>query len=507
MNSVIVALIYLIYLQIPIGYTSLSSGMAFDIRDVVGINTNIMSNNAHFDQMAGVDAERTPERVVHAKGSGAFGYFEVTHDVSKYTFADVFNGIGKRTPIVARFSQSVQNIGGNDLTREMKGLSVKFYSKEGNLDLLGINYPVYFYKDPMDFSMFVHALKRNPRTNLIDNSARIDFITLRPSVLHGLFWMLSDYGIPESYRRMEAFMIHAYLIHNKRGDKYVVRFSFRPELGFANLTTAQAVALGATDPDYLTRDLYNAIEEKNFPAWRLEMDVLKTNNLTALDFDPFEVTELWKNDSYYTVQIGRLVLNKNPENHFEAIEQLAFNPSNLVPGIHGPIDILFDSRKFAYRDTQNYRLGVNHNKIEVNRPKYFKTYIRDGKPPLNDNMRDAPNYYPNSYNGPEPVVDVRRIKKRFVVFQRNVIDLEPTSYFYNHILTDDAQRQRLVDNVVLILRTAYPEQLVKRFIKLMTLIDSDLGKRTEETLMRDRASSMNTQSTKPLPPPSGIEKV
>lgn len=432
-----------------------------------------------------MDAERIPERIVHAKGGGAYGFFEVTNDVTKYTNADVFSKIGKKTQVVVRFSSVVQSIGGNDASREMKGLAAKFYTKDGNLDFVAIHFPVYFYRDPINFIPFAHCFKRNPKTNLIDFNSRWDFITKKPNTIHGILWLLSDYGLPDGYRKIDAFPIHTYEINNELGERHYVKFNFRTLQGLANLTNAQALALG--DLDYYNRDLYNSIEEGDYPVWKLEMDVMSVDDIKNLDYNPFEVSRMWKKGDYHTVTIGRMVLNKNPDNFFRDLEQSAFNPANLVPGIPGPVDLLFKSRRLAYRDTQNYRLGVNHNKISVNQPRYAKTYLRDGKPPIKDNMKDAPNYFPNSFNGPLSYVDERRPKEKLVVFETNAVDLQPAADFYNEYVRDEAHRERLANNTVETLSDVYP-YLIKRVVRLLTLVDADLGSRVRQGLKVARAT-------------------
>ncbi|XP_026743792.1 uncharacterized protein LOC113505349 [Trichoplusia ni] len=463
----------------PIGLWTKSSGEPTEIREIFTINTDQFNNQLLIESMTNFDAERIPERVVHAKGTGAFGYFVVTNDVSKYTYADLFNGIGKKTPLNVRFSTAVQNLGGPDLARELKGMAVKFYTKEGNLDLLCLQTPVYLYRDPLLFPHLVHAFKRNPQTGLFSFTSRWDMIIQRPVLLHTFFWVLSDYGLPDGYRKMDAFPIHTYELANKHGETHYVRFNFRTEQGFSAITSAQAALI--PDPDYFNRDLYNAIGLGNYPAWRLEMDVMTPHDIKTVDYDPFDVTRLWKNGTFTTVQIGRVVLNKNAENQFRDMELGAYNPSNLVPGIPGPVDFLFRGRRSFYRDTQNYRIGTNHNKVLVNKPLYAKTYNRDGKPPVLRNMRNAPNYYPNSYNGPVPYVDERKPWEKLQVLESNAVDLQPVSYFYNHILESEDHRQRFILNLVVSLVPVTPPTLQK-VIKLLYLVDRDLGTRVSAAL-------------------------
>lgn len=427
--------------------------------------------------------ERIPERAVHAKGFGAHGYFEVTHDVSKYTKADVFNGVGKKTRVFGRFSVATQNLGGSDLVREQKGLAVKFFTREGNLDLLCIHVPVFFYRDPIEFAPFIHSAKRNPRTNLFDTSMRWDFITKRPSNVHGQLWIQSDFGLPNGYRKMNQFAIHTFEINNKHGDKYYVRFNFITNQGIEFLSDEVAASIASRDPDYFMRDLYNAIENGDYPSWNLEMDLMTKEDIMKLDYNPFDVTRIWKKGTYKTIQIGRLVFDRNSDNQFRDQEQSSFNPGNLVPGIPGPMDIMFRGRRTSYRDAHIHRLGINHNKIEINRPLYEKDYDRDGKPPVRDNMRDAPNYYPNSFNGPVPYVDPSRPKSRLVIYESTAVDLQPAADFYNNFLQCEDQRQRLVNTTVTSLLPVPPE-LQRRVIRLYTLTDVDLGTRVAEGLKR-----------------------
>lgn len=460
-----------------------SGGAPVDIRDWTSLNSDFFDNEFFMDSTLTLDAERIPERAVHGKGSGVLGYFEVTNDVSMYTKANVFNGVGKVTPAVVRFSTVGQSLGGTDMVREMKAFAAKLYTNEGNLDFLGINFPVYFYKDPIDFVPFLRCFRRNPSSHLYDMNSRWDFITKKPASMHGLLWTFSDYGLPDSYRKMDNFPVHVYVITNEIGDKYYAKFNFRTEQGLANLTNAQAQALG--DLDYYVRDLYNAIEENNFPSWRLDMDIMTLEDLKHVDYDPFDVTLLWKRGDYKTVTIGRLVLNHNTDNHFRYIEQSAFSPSNLVPGIPGPVDFMFKSRRLVYRDTQNYRLGRNHDKIFVNQPIYAKTYNRDGQPPLNENMNDVPNYFPNSFNGPTPFVDESRPKSKLLLLQSNTVDLQPATDFYNEYVKDDAHRDRLASNAVETLENVYPE-LIDRAVKLFTHIDPDLGRRVSDKVWQQQ---------------------
>lgn len=470
--------------QTPIGVWTKVTGDPIDIRDTITVNTDIFNNKHHFVFTSHINRENIPERIVHTKGYGAFGYFEVTNDVSKYTTADLFNGIGKKTPVFGRFSTVIQNIGGSDLARETKGLAIKFYTKQGNLDLICLYLPIFLYKDPIEFGQFVHAFKRNPQTRTFDNNMRWDFLTLRPGFLHTLLWLNSDLGIPDGYRKMNIFPIHTYELYNKNSERFYVRFNFRTELGLVNLTNAQAAAI--QDSDYFNRDLYNAIATKNYPSWRLDIDILTKDELTKLDYDPFDLTRLWRRGTYRTVTVGRLVLNRPVDNYFKDVELSAFCPDNLVPGILDPPDIVFKSRKIFYPDAHNYRVGVNSANVRVNAPLYDKNYNRDGKPPVLDNMKDIPNYYPNSFNGPMPYVDESRPTDRLFVLHRNAVDLQPMAEFYNEIVESDAHRQRIADNFAVSLIDVTGD-LEKKALRLLTLVDIDLGRRVKSALAALRA--------------------
>ncbi|XP_061714068.1 catalase-like [Cydia pomonella] len=471
-----------------IGILTDSRGIPVELRDTNTINSDLLSNRFYLDSIVHFDRERIPERVVHAKGAGAFGYFEVTHNISKYTKADVFNEIGKKTPLVARFSSLIQNLGGSDLSREPRGFAVKLFTKEGNLDLLGAHIPVFFFRDALLFSSFVHSFKRNPRTNLIDNNMRWDFLSLKPESIHAFLWLLSDYGIPNGYRHMNGYPIHTYVLNNKHGENYYARFNFSTEQGIEHLSSEDAKEIQGRDLDYFRRDLYNSIENKKYPAWKLQMDVMTRNDIKQASFNPFDVTRQWPKWSYHTVPIGRLVLNKNPDNFFKSIEQVAFDPFTIVPGIPGPQDQLFRGRHLLYRDAANYRLGINYDKIDVNCPKYAKTYVRDGIAPVSENMGDAPNYFPNSYNGPMPYIDQDRSSERLLEYESSAADFQPAANFYNYYVADEAHRQRLAKNAAETLATVTPPVL-KRVLKLLRLIDNDLGKRVTLALPEARAEN------------------
>ncbi|GBP94565.1 Catalase [Eumeta japonica] len=345
---------------------TISNGAPVDYRDTNSLNDNLILNPYFLDSIMHMTQERIPERIVHTKGAGAFGYFEVTHDIQKYCKAKLFEYIGKKTPLVVRFSTSIQDRGSSDLWREARGYAVKFYTEDGNWDMVGFNTPVYFYKDPQYFVGFVHSQKKNQVTAVRDINAIFDFLTLRPETLHEFLWIFSDIGIPDGYRRMSGFSIHTYELVNEHGESHFARFHFITDQGIKNIPTELALQISAQDADYAIRDLYNAIANGSFPSWTMYIEVMSKEEVEKADFDPFDVTLLWPKGHYPLLPVGKLILNRNPSNYFADVEKVAMNPGHLVPGIAGPPDKMFEGRVLAYKDAQNYRLGVNHNKIPVN---------------------------------------------------------------------------------------------------------------------------------------------
>lgn len=482
----------IISFQKPIGILTTTAGKPVDIRETTSINSELLTNQFFIETIKHLVNERIPDREVVAKGTGAYGYFEVTNDVTKYTKAKVFSKIGKKTPVFARLAISQIDQGGSDTVPiAIRGFSLKMYTEEGNLDFLNIQIPVYIYKDPVLFESATHAFRRSPKTNIQDFSQVIDFVTLNPTSIHAFLWVSSELGLPRGYRRMNGFPIHAYEIYNEHGESFFVKFKFLAEKGYESLTLEEAAAIGGTDPDFFERDLYNAIKKKNYPSWRVEMDVMTAKQIKEVDFDPFDVTKLWRNGTYHTVEIGRVVLDKNIENHFAEVEQAAFNPANLVPGILGPHDQVFKGRILAYADAHIHRLGVNFNKVEINCPRYAKTYQRDGLPPVRGNGRDSPIYFPNAFNGPLAYVDESKPNKRLLHYTTSAIDLEPASIFYNTVLKTEEQKNRLTDNLGQAM-VRVPKESIEKFTNLLREVDKDLARRFLKSLER-------IKRTRPLP--------
>src|SRR4030081_2395729 len=319
-------------------------------------------------KMQHFNRERVPERVVHAKGSGAHGFFEVTEDVTEYTKASLFAHVGKRTPVFARFSTVAGEQGFADTVRDPRGFALKFYTDEGNFDLVGNDTPVFFVRDASKFSDFIHSQKRMPDTGLRSNDMQWDFWTLSPESAHQVAILMSDRGTPRTMRHMNGYSSHTYSWVNAADDRYWVKYHFKTDQGIENLTVDEDGALAAEDPDYHRRDLRDSIASGDAPEWRLEMQIMPFADAAEYRFNPFDLTKIWPHSDYPPITIGRLVLNRNPENFFAEIEQAAFEPSNMVQGIGPSPDKMLLGRLFSYHDTHLYRIGTNYQQLPINRP-------------------------------------------------------------------------------------------------------------------------------------------
>lgn len=361
----------------------------------------LLQDHYVIQKMAQFNRERVPERVVHAKGSGAFGYFEVTADATPWTRAAFLNTVGKRTPVLARFSTVAGEQGSADTARDPRGFALKFYTEEGNYDLVGNNTPIFFVRDPSKFSDFIHSQKRMPDTDMRSNNAQWDFWSLSPESLHQVAFLMSDRGTPKTYRNMNGYGSHTFMWINAQGEKFWVKYHFKTEQGIENFTDADAKAMMAEDPDYHRRDLRTAIENKNFPAWRLEMQIMPFKDAATYRYNPFDLTKVWPHSDYPPVTIGRLVLDRNPENFFAEIEQASFEPANMVPGIGPSPDKMLLGRLFSYPDAHRYRIGTNYLQLPVNQPHVeVHSYNKDGAM-RSRHSGNQPVYAPNSYGGPK----------------------------------------------------------------------------------------------------------
>lgn len=352
------------------------------------------------EKLAHFSREVIPERRMHAKGSGAWGTFTVTHDITKYSRAAVFSQVGKQTEMFARFSTVAGERGAADAERDIRGFALRFYTEEGNWDVVGNNTPVFFHRDPHHFPDLNRAVKRDPRTNMRSAENNWDFWTSLPEALHQVTVLMSDRGIPDGYRHMHGFGSHTYSFWNAAGERFWVKFHFRTQQGIKNLTDAEAAALVANDRESSQRDLLEAIDRGDFPKWTFYIQVMPEAAAADYRFHPFDVTKVWSKKDYPLIEVGEFELNRNPENYFADVEQAAFTPANLVPGIGVSPDRMLQGRLFSYGDAARYRVGINHHQIPVNQPRgvaHPNTYHRDGQMRVDGNHGATPGYTPNSY--------------------------------------------------------------------------------------------------------------
>jgi catalase len=442
-------------------------------------------------KMQAFNRERVPERVVHAKGGGAFGYFEVTADVTPWTRAAFLNQVGKRTPVVARFSTVAGEQGYADTDRDPRGFALKFYTEEGNYDLVGNNTPVFFVRDTTKFQDFIHSQKRMPDTGLRSNNAQWDFWSLSPESLHQVATLMSDRGTPRSWRHMNGYGSHTFMWIDAAGKRVWVKYHFKTVQGIQNFTAAEAKAMKAEDPDYHRRDLYQAIERKDYPTWRLEMQIMPFEDAATYRFNPFDLTKVWPHSDYPPVTVGRLVLDRNPENFFAQVEQAAFSPANMVPGIGPSPDKMLLGRLFSYHDTHLHRIGTNYEQLPVNRPRSdVHTYNKDGA------MRYAhsgnqPVYAPNSYLGPraDPVryadpswfVEAGEIVRSAATLHEEDNDFIQPGNLYREAMSA-TDRDHLVSNIVGHMGDGVERQVQERAVALWRQVDPTLGTRIAQGL-------------------------
>ncbi len=440
------------------------------------------------EKLAHFDRERIPERVVHAKGAGAHGYFEVTADVTKYTMANFLGKVGKRTEVFVRFSTVGGEKGSADAERDPRGFAVKFYTEEGNYDMVGNNTPVFFIRDPLKFPDFIHTQKRNPANNLKDPDMFWDFLSLTPESVHQVTILFSDRGIPATFRNMNGYTSHTYKWYNEKGKYFWIKLHFKTEQGIKNLTAEEAEAVKGKDPDHATRDLHDTIERGEFPSWKVELQVMTPEQAEKYRFDPFDITKVWPHGDVPPMTIGRMILNKNPVNYFAEVEQSAFSPANFVPGIGASPDKLLQGRLFSYHDTHRHRLGANYHLIPVNSAKaaVVDNYQRDGPMHTGDNGGSNPNYYPNSFKGPqpnmafaEPPFELKGEAARRPYDHPNSDFVQPGD-LYSKVMTED-ERKRLVSNIVGHLGGA-KKRIQYRQTAIFYKVDGDYGKRVAKGL-------------------------
>jgi catalase len=358
----------------------------------------LMQDHYLIQKMAQFNRERVPERVVHAKGGGAYGEMVITEDVSQFTKAGVF-APGARTDLLIRFSTVALERGSADTVRDPRGFAIKFYTDQGNYDLVGNNTPIFFVRDPQKFQDFIHSQKRRADSHTRDNNMQWDFWTLSPESAHQVTFLMSDRGTPRTWRNMNGYGSHTFMWYNARGQKFWVKYHIKTDQGIQNFTNAEAAAMAAQDPDHHLRDLRTAISRGEHPSWTVQIQVMPFEAAAGYRFNPFDLTKVWPHGDFPPITIGRITLNRNPENYFAEIEQAAFEPANFVPGIGPSPDKMLQGRLFSYPDTHRYRIGTNYLQLPVNRPKApVHSYNREGA------MRYAnpadPTYAPNSFGGP-----------------------------------------------------------------------------------------------------------
>ncbi len=351
------------------------------------------------EKMAHFNRERIPERVVHAKGTGAFGTFTVTNDISKYTRAKLFNKVGKETKVLIRFSTVGGEKGSADTERDPRGFAMKFYTEDGNWDLVGNNTPVFFVKDPKKFSDFIHTQKRDPRTNCKSPTMMWDFWSLNPESLHQVMILMSDRGTPHGHRHMNGYGSHTFSMINAKNEKVWVKFHFKTLQGIKNFINDAATEMKGKDPDFSQRDLVEAIDKKDFPKWALKIQVMTDAQAKTFKFNPFDLTKVWPHGDFPLIDVGVLELNQIPKNYFAEVEQSAFAPAHVVDGISYSPDKMLQGRLLSYPDAHRYRLGANYEQIPVNKCPYMvSNYERDGRMRVDGNGEDTPNYFPNSFD-------------------------------------------------------------------------------------------------------------
>jgi catalase len=449
----------------------------------VGPNGPLLLQDHYLIQkMAHFNRERVPERVVHAKGGGAHGILQITEDVSQFTKAGLFQK-GKETPLFLRFSSVAGELGSPDTQRDPRGFAIKFYTEEGNYDIVGNNTPIFFIRDPQKFSDFIHSQKRRADTNLRDHNMQWDFWTLSPETAHQVTLLMTDRGTPASWRHVHGFGSHTFLWYNAAGEKFWIKYHFKTDQGIKNFTDAEAGAVIAQDADYHIRDLHTAIKNGDHPSWTVNVQIMPFEDAADYRFNPFDLTKVWPHSDYPEITIGKFVLNRNPANYFAEVEQSSFEPANLVPGIGPSPDKMLQGRLFSYPDAHRYRIGANYLQLPINRPlSPVHSYNKDGQMAF-ANPAD-PVYAPNTVGGPaaDPAlfegenyqVSGEIIRSAYTLHREDDDYVQPRALWEN--VLSDTDRSHLVSNVVG--HASAPEvtaEMKKRVVEYWTNVHKDLG--------------------------------
>ncbi|MBU0723848.1 MAG: catalase [Alphaproteobacteria bacterium] len=452
----------------------------------------LMQDYQLLEKLAHQNRERIPERVVHAKGSGAFGTFTVTQDISKYTRAKLFSEVGKKTDLLMRFSTVAGERGAADAERDVRGFSIKLYTEEGNWDIVGNNTPVFFVRDPLKFPDFIHTQKRHPKTNMRSPTAMWDFWSLSPESLHQVTILMSDRGLPQGYRFIHGFGSHTFSFINAANERFWVKFHFKSMQGIKNWTNAEGDQVIAQDRESAQRDLFEAIETGDFPKWRFCIQVMPETDAEKTSYNPFDLTKVWPHAEYPLIEVGVLELNRNAENYFAEIEQSSFSPSNIIPGVGFSPDKMLQARIFSYADAHRYRVGTHYESLPVNRPKCpVNHYHMDGS------MRfDAPKgtdayYEPNSFGGPvedqsvaEPPLKISGDADRYNHREGNDDYTQPGNLFR---LMSDSQKQQLFSNIAAAMG-GVPQAIIDRQLVHFDKADPAYGAGVRQALARAAGS-------------------
>ncbi|MGX5697091.1 catalase [Agromyces soli] len=436
------------------------------------------------EKLAQFNRERIPERIVHAKGGGAFGRFEVTADVSRYTRAALFQP-GAEVETLLRFSSVAGEQGSPDTWRDVRGFSLKFYTPEGNYDLVGNNTPVFFIRDGIKFPDFIHSQKRLPGSGLRDADMQWDFWTLSPESAHQVTYLMGDRGLPTSWREMQGYGSHTYQWINGEGERFWVKYHFRSRQGDLHLDAAEAEAIAGADADYYRRDLYEAIERGDFPQWDLFAQVMPYEEAKTYRFNPFDLTKVWPHGDYPLIEVGVLTLDRNPQNFFAEIEQAAFSPANTVPGIGISPDKMLMARVFSYPDAQRYRVGTNYAQLPVNAPHAAPVagYSQDGAQRHHYNAPEVPVYAPNSFGGPTASVEAAgegswegdgELVRTAYTLRADDSDFGQAGTLYRDVYSTEA-KHRLQATLLGQAQAITVDEIRERFFQYWTNVDTGLG--------------------------------
>ena len=446
----------------------------------------LMQDYQLMEKMAHFNRERVPERVVHAKGAGAYGTFTITGDISRYTRTKLFARKGNKCEMFARLSAVAGESGYADTVRDPRGFALKFYTEEGNWDMVGNNTPVFFVRDALKFSDFIHSQKRDPATGLRDNTMQWDFWSLSPESLHQVTILFSDRGIPATQRNMNGYSSHTYSLWNDLGERYWVKWHFKTMQGIKNLTNEEAAKIAGSDPDFHRRDLHAAIERGEFPKWKVQIQIMPELDAETYRIHPFDLTKVWPHKDYPLVEVGIMELNRNPQNYFAEVEQAAFEPGNMPPGMGPSPDKVLQARLLSYPDAHRYRIGINYAALDVNKPHCpVHTYHRDGQTRFDGNDGGAVNYQPNSFGGPvedarmkEPPLKISGDADRYDHHDGNE-DYSQAGDLYR--LMNEDQKTQLIGNLVSAMKEV-PRAIQVRQIVHFYRAEHDYGSRVAQGL-------------------------